>query len=410
MRVKMIQKKKRVKIHDAIMGSGKTTKAIESMKKNNGSFLYVTPFLNEVERILKQVPNTFEPKVTGVKNNLGEWEKSYKRDNLLKMANRDKNIVTTHSLFTKLHRGDYTFFKNYDLILDEVLTPIQVIKMSADDIKIAFNEGLLVKNDKTGEVTYTGDDYNGKFYANLKSLCDTANVIYVNNRLLVWAFPPEIFKSFKSVTVLTYLFEGSLLANYFKYYKIPFEVKKQTNQEEILMKLRVSKLLNVYKGIANQCGDQHSAFCLNWLKNRKTKDFKGIKDTVANLLQRNFKAKSGDTAFTTFKAFESKLKGKGYSKGFIPVNERATNKYAHKETMVYLANRYLDPNIIDFFRNGNVQVDEDNWALAELLQWIWRGSIRNHKKMNLFIPSKRMRNLLLRWLSETECKQLGKVA
>jgi hypothetical protein len=393
--------KKEVIVRDAIMGSGKTTKAIESMKKNKGNFLYVTPFLNEVERILVNVPNTHQPTVTNVKNQSGEWEVQYKRDNLLNMANKGKNIATTHSLFSKLQRNDYSFFKDYDLILDEVLTPIEIIKISADDIKIAFKQGLLVKNDKTGEVTYTGVDYKG-FYLALKPYCDTANVVYVNDRLLVWAFPPEIFKSFKSVTVLTYLFEGSLLASYFKYYNIPFKVEKHSENEETMMKGKIFKLLNIYEGVSNKCGDHHSAFCLNWLHNKSSKEIKKIKDTVSNMLQRNFKAKSDDVAFTTFKKFESKLKGKGYSKGFIPVNERATNKYAHKGTMVYLANRFLDPNIVDFFRSGNIKVDEDNWALAELLQWIWRGSIRNYEEMNLFIPSKRMRTLLLDWLNDTQ--------
>ena len=68
--------------------------------------------------------------------------------------------------------------------------------------------------------------------------------------------------------------------------------------------------------------------------------------------------------------------------------------------MIYLANRYLNPNIMDFFRSGGVNVDQDKWALAELLQWIWRGSIRNNEKMNLFIPSKRMRTLLINWLED----------
>lgn len=364
----MIKKKKEVKIHDAIMGSGKTTKAIADMKKSKGSFLYVTPFLDEVKRILNEVPNTFEPKVTNVKNQLGEWEIQYKRDNLLRMANKGKSIVTTHSLFTKLQRTDYSFFTDYDLILDEVLTPIEVIKMTSDDINIAFEKGLLVKNKTTGEVTYTGDNYKG-FYLALKRYCDTANVIHVNNRLLVWAFPPEIFKAFKSITVLTYLFEGSLLASYFKYYNIPFKVMKQSSQQEILMKQSIAKLLTVHKGKSNRHGDFTTAFSLNWLKNASPNKLRQIKSSVANLLVRDFKSKSNDTAFTTFKAFESKLKGKGYSKGFIPVNERATNEYAHKKTMLYLANRFLNPNIIDFFRSGDVMVDEDNWALAELLQW-----------------------------------------
>ena len=231
------------------MGSGKTYDAIERMKKHKGKFVYVTPFLNEVERVIKQVPKAYQPIVTSNTNFVtGEKETNYKRDNLLNMANRGVNLVTTHSLFKTLHKDNYKFFEDYDLILDEVLDPIKVLNMKPDDIKLALNQGLVVADKTTGEVAYTGDGYQGNFYKQLKKYCATSNVIYLNGRLLVWAFPPEIFRNFKSVTVMTYLFEGSLLAAYFKYYKIPFKIKRASKQVEQAKKEKIKKLLNIYEG------------------------------------------------------------------------------------------------------------------------------------------------------------------
>ena len=120
---------KKVIIRDAIMGSGKTTRAIERMKKSKKPFIYVTPFLSEVERILNEVPNTFTPKIRSFKNYKGETEHLYKRDDMLKLANRNLNIVTTHSLFSNLHKDDCHFFDNYDLIVDEVIQPIKIWMM-----------------------------------------------------------------------------------------------------------------------------------------------------------------------------------------------------------------------------------------------------------------------------------------
>lgn len=388
----------KIEVNDAIMGSGKTYKAIERMKITKDKFLYVTPFLTEVDRVITQVPNTHQPKVTGFTNPDGEKELVYKRGNLLGMANKGLNIVTTHSLFSQLHRNDYSYFKDYDLILDEVVMPIKLIDMVAADIKIAFNEGLLTLNESTDEVSFTAESYDGKFYAQLKKYCDTSNVIYVNDRLLVWAFPPEIFKSFKSVTVLTYLFEGSLLASYFKYYNIPYKVNKASSTEESLIKGKIKGLLKIYQESANKIGDRNNAFSVNWLRNKNPKFFKETRTLIANLLGRKFKAKSINTGFTTFKEFRERLKGKGYSNGFMVVNERATNMFAHKNTMIYLANRYVNPNFKDFFRTENITVNEDLWALSEMLQWIFRGSIREDKPMNLYIPSKRMRTFLINWL------------
>lgn len=394
----------KVQIIDAIMGSGKTYDAINRMKKHKGNFVYVTPFLDEVERIIKNVPGVYQPKVNSYIDPVtGDKIVNYKRDNLLTMANGGVNMATTHSLFQKLKRSDYKYFVNYDLILDEVITPIKVIDMKSDDIMIAFEQGLIVENKQTGEITYTGDEYNGKFYAQLKRYCDTANVVFVNGRLLVWAFPPEIFKNFKSITVLTYLFESSLLAAYFRYYSIIYQVKRKPASTELAKKLQIKQLLTIYEGAANNIGDKPTAFSVNWLRNKTktSKDAKEISKKVENQIKRNFKTKSTENAYTTFKEFKIKLKGKGYTSGFISVNERATNQYANKKTMIYLANRYLNPNIIDYFRSGGIMVDEEQWALAELIQWVWRGAIRNNKPMNLYIPSKRMREMLKYWLDDT---------
>ena len=389
----------KVKIIDEIMGSGKTYNAIQRMKKHNGCVLYVTPFIDEVQRVKSSVPNIYEPIITTESDDLGNKQTKFKRDNLLKMSSENLNIVTTHQLFKSMHRTDYVNFVDYDLILDEVLTPIELIDMNKDDIDIAIRDGLLFVNQNTLQVTFTGDEYKGKYYAQLKRDCDTSNVIYIDNRLLVWAFPPEIFRSFKSVTVLTYLFEGSLLSSYFEYYNIDYELEKKSIEEESIVKQQVRERINIYQGSANNIGSNYNAFSKNWIVNKNPLQLKSIKEKAENLVKRKFKTKAKYNAYTTFKAFKSSLSGKGYTKSFIPVNSRATNDYDEKMTMIYLANRFLNPNIKSFFRSGGVSVNEEQWALSELLQWIWRGCIRKNEAMNLYIPSKRMRELLIDWLN-----------
>ena len=96
----------------------------------------------------------------------------------------------------------------------------------------------------------------------------------------------------------------------------------------------------------------------------------------------------------------SKLSGIGYTKGFIPVNARATNDYSDKESMFYLANRFMKPEYEKFFKTKSINLDDEQWALSELIQWVWRGRIRNDKSMNLFVPSKRMRDLLIDWIDD----------
>jgi hypothetical protein len=78
---------------------------------------------------------------------------------------------------------------------------------------------------------------------------------------------------------------------------------------------------------------------------------------------------------------------------------RATNKYKDKVSLAYLANRYGDPDIHRFFGARGVTLSDDVMALSELVQWVWRSTIREGNPVTVFIPSARMRWLFKRWLA-----------
>ena len=378
----------KITIEDKIMGGGKTYNAIEEMKVSKNSFMYITPFLDEVDRVLKEVKNSYAP------NNRNK--DGSKRTSLLNMANNSRNIVSTHALFKMLTRDDYGFFKDYDLILDEVVDPIEMVDITTYDIHMLINDGHIVINEKNSCVTFVNNEYEGKFDY-LKELCSTSNVIYVNDTFLVWNFPIEIFKGFNSVKILTYLFEGSVLKSYFDYYGIKYTINKHDDTEK---KKEIKKLLNIYQGNGNYIGNKPTAFSVNWFKRTFTKEQQDkLKIKTQNIFARDFKTKSTYNAYTTFKENQKKVKGGGYSNGFIPVNSRATNEYDYIKSMAYLANRYMNPSIVKFFYDGGVSVNQEQWALSELVQWVWRGCIRKKEPMNLYIPSKRMRNILINWLN-----------
>ena len=58
-------------------------------------------------------------------------------------------------------------------------------------------------------------------------------------------------------------------------------------------------------------------------------------------------------------------------------------------------------NVIDyrFFESRNIKINQDIWALGEMIQFIFRTQIRDGKPINIYIPSERMRNLLINWLN-----------
>src|SRR5690606_23476584 len=114
-----------------------------------------------------------------------------------------------------------------------------------------------------------------------------------------------------------------------------------------------------------------------------------LKNNIYNYLQTVTKSKSSEIIWTTFKSEQKYLKGKGYTKSFIPCNTKATNEYKNCNTVVYCCNRYMSPDYENYFTRYNIIIDQDIYALAEMLQFIWRSAIRENKPINLYIPSRR---------------------
>ncbi|GED72543.1 hypothetical protein BRE01_62450 [Brevibacillus reuszeri] len=61
---------------------------------------------------------------------------------------------------------------------------------------------------------------------------------------------------------------------------------------------------------------------------------------------------------------------------------------------------YLKPYVTGFFHDKGVKVNEDLFATSEMLQWLWRSAIREGREITLYIPSSRMRRLLINWLND----------
>jgi hypothetical protein len=84
--------KTKIKVVDSIMGSGKSSWAINYMKENNNErFMYITPFLDEVERVKKELPSFSDPKKVGGSKLL----------HLKELVKYGRNIASTHQLMDR---------------------------------------------------------------------------------------------------------------------------------------------------------------------------------------------------------------------------------------------------------------------------------------------------------------------
>jgi hypothetical protein len=295
----------------------------------------------------------------------------------------------------------------YILILDEALDVVDIKEINRKDYEMLIDTNKIRVNENH-IVEWTDDEYDGKL-SEWKILCKNGTVVELKKtnkvHLLVWNFNIESFLSFKEIFIMTYLFDASYLKYYFDMHNvsydrytiedfklIPYDNKKPYNKEQY------KNLMNIYQGHLNNIGDKTTALSLNWFK--KNKDLKAkLKNNIYNYLQTVTKSKSNEIIWTTFKSEQKYLKGKGYTKSFVSCNTKATNKYKNCNTVVYCCNRYISPDYEDYFNQYNITINQDLYALSEMLQFIWRSAIRDNKPINLYIPSKRMRELLIDWLN-----------
>jgi hypothetical protein len=128
-------------------------------------------------------------------------------------------------------------------------------------------------------------------------------------------------------------------------------------------------------------------------------DFKAITTKSTSFLKQHLNDKSSTMIWTTFKDYKDKIKSKRFpAKNFVAFNIRATNEYRKKTSVIFLINRFTNPFYKKLFYSKNIHLDEDALGLAEMLQFIFRTAIRDDHPIQVFIPSERMRNLLIDWL------------
>lgn len=404
-----MESNKKIKIVDSIMGSGKTSWAIQYMNENpDNPYIYITPYLEEVERLKHscQSINMKDPQHKGIG----------KQDDFHNMLIKKETIASTHTLFRMSNKttNELIRYGNYTLILDEVMDVIEELHIKPKDIEIMIKSELITI-DEDGIITWdqTKEDYDTR-YNDIKLMASNKTLIYHSNTVFIWNFPAEIFRSFKEVYILTYFFEGQIQKYYYDLYNIKYEyhtvigeygnyqLKKLESASECREydnKRHLKTLINIckYEKI-NAIGDDYYALSFSWYDKKSKDAIKSLKNNMYNFLKNMNKTDADHRMWTTFKKARHKLKGSGYSNGFVPFNKRAVNKYRERDVIAYCVNVFMRPIIKSYLLDKDIVINEDAYALSEMLQWIWRSAIRDNKEINIYIPSKRMRELLEEYL------------
>lgn len=407
-----------IKIVDQIMGAGKTSAAINMINGTDDDvrFLYITPYLNEVARVKKQCykKKFVEPKSYGTKLN-----------GIKALLNKGKNIVSTHALFRLFDEEtiDICRAQNYVLIMDEVADVVQHYVGLDDggrrrssftdaDLKMLLSENHVTIDDDTGLIHWIDEEYKGKFEIE-KRLCKLESLAVYGGKITLWLFPVSVFRAFSDIYILTYMFNAQCQRYYYDYYDVKYKycyvAGNSPQTYRIVDEPQKHTFICDYRELIHICesdklnsiGDGYYDLSLNWFKrNAENVNMSVLQKNAYNFFRNVCRATQENIIWTSFKDYKQRVSGKGFTKSFVPLNARATNAYRHCDVVGYFANRFFDGTIKNFFTGKGVDVDEDGFALSEMLQFIWRSAIRDRKEINIYIPSRRMRELLQQWIKE----------
>lgn len=402
----------KVYVVDEVMGRGKSWAAINYMNAHDDQkFLYITPYLDELtNRIIPNCPskNFITPETT---------KYGTKTRHIKSLLNKGKNIASTHALFRLFDEEliDICRNQNYTLIMDEVSNVVEQYKITPEDLHTLLEKYVDVdQSTNLMEWRHSKDNYNGKF-SNEKRLCNMGCLGKYGNDVMIWLFPIQAFNGFSKIYILTYMFESQIQKYYYDFYNLKYQYLyvngdsinnyRFSNVKQIEDKNTDYKnLIHIYDNDKlNDIGNMKTDLSKSWyMRNCQSNNsvIKKMKDNMFNWFHNIMKSPTSNNLWTCFKDYKKYISGKGYASGYIPSNSRATNSYRNRNVVAYPINKYMHTYVKNFFIQNGVSVDEDGYALSEMLQWIWRSAIRDGNPIWIYIPSSRMRKLLIDWIEK----------
>lgn len=404
-----------IKVCDAIMGTGKSSAAIDYMNKHKyEKFIYITPYLEEAERIKRNCPDMMfvEPS-----NKIGKYHFK-KCEHTAALIKKGRNITTTHQAFKMYTDEMLDDIKKYGyrLIIDENVDVLERFDFHADDMKAAVEAGIIKQEGDAFTLTNSG--YKGRLFKELCQFLKTHKVVQMEDisgvSLFYWVLPPELITSFQDVIILTYMFNGQSLHHFLEMYNLPYSyigIEKvgtkrfRFSDTTFYTPSYVGNLKNMIHILdsdkMNEIGEDYYSLSMSWY-DKNPDQLPQLKNHVNNCFKNKWKgAPANDRMWSTYSDCRQMITGKGYTKSFLNFNMKATNSFRDKHYMTYLVNIFMNVGEKTFYHKHGIEASNDDYALSIMVQWIWRSAIRDGDSIYIYIPSKRMRELLIDWIDRT---------
>lgn len=416
----------KIKVLDAMMGSGKTTRLIQDIADlpADSKVIYITPLLTECHRIAGTVFDPDDEKkapIVAYQDDDGIEEYVYdvdhplinrrfrhpsysggsKMDNLLFQVQHGCNVVSTHSLFRAISPKVAAAIKEngYILVLDEVLSVYEEFTdLGREELNKLIENGILYVDEDKITLVFNKEkfgDTEHTRYQEIADLCEMKQLMVVDGKVVFWEFPISALSVFKEVWIATYLFGGSQMCAYLKTHDVDFNIErfgKKPSEIKHLVKIVEDKKLNAI-------GEKDTALSKQQVVYAKTHN-EQLRKNLNNFFRAKNKTKLEERLWTTYKKASGEISAGRFAKSWLACTTKATNDWKSASHVAYLINLFVHPMIVKLLAAKGSQMDLNLYALSEMVQFIWRSRIREGKEIQLYIPSKRMRNLLIRWLND----------
>lgn len=407
----------RIEVLDALMGTGKTTAIINWMKDNpQNKYLYVSPMLAEVEERIPTECASLEFVFPTTENH------KTKSAHLLDLLTEGCNISFTHSLFQDLTKRHLELIskEGYVLIIDEevgLIEPYSGTYKRGDITSLENAEHIEVDENNLGIVRWKWEDMEeDTAYSKLKRLCDL-EMLYCAKRdrdIMVTQLPLALVESAHRTIVLTYLFKGSVMESFLKLRGVsivPF-TEVRLMKDPAVIKRQIKDLVNVIV-TPSMTSISKLSMSVKWYSQTGTKeDLSKVGKAIHSIMRKYPKE---DVIFTMPKDSTVKKRGNkanprcavhkstDVDESYLYCSARATNDYAHKSVAIHAYNRFVNKAVAAYLQDYGKEIgaipSDNQYALSEMLQWIYRTRIRNDQPIDLYIFSERMRKLFTEWLN-----------
>lgn len=416
-----------IKICDAIMGSGKTSAAITYINQNpDKKFIYLSPYLNEGKRIKERCPNADFIEPASIPSKLTKVE------NTLKLIEQGRNIVSTHQALARYTPDTMKALKEYKytIIIDEAVNITDKASYSSSkkpitsmDVELLLNSGYIYES-APNEYSRTDKPDTGCALSGALRLIKSRPLIQLDAGSLgswCWIFSKEIFEQAEDVIVLTYLFKGSEMEQFLKINDLPYQFIGIRRSDDGTYSLSGKKEyvpkyvghlcdmihivgIDIGREKLNSIGDERFSLSEAWYgKPENSEKIDRLRLHLVNYFKNIARVPYSQRMCGSFKQHWGLVRGEGYYKdsSYVVFNQRSQNDWSDRRVLAYPVNLFLNPFIDRYYKNLGGCLDGDSYALSIMVQWIWRSAIRNGEEIYLYLPSKRMRKLLLDWIQET---------